>query len=61
MSEKPKLLGVQYLRAIAALMVMYYHLSIVIPSYTRYLATRKWINTDYFTGAVPVFFVIPVS
>lgn len=55
---REKLLGVQYLRAIAALMVAYFHLTLQIPAYTAALAAHRVIDTRYFTGAVPVFFVI---
>lgn len=55
---KQKLVGVQYLRAIAALMVAYFHLTEQIPQYTRYLAAHRWIDTRNFASAVPVFFVI---
>lgn len=58
MGGKEKLLGVQYLRAIAALMVAYYHLTLWVAAYTGALTFKTWINTSHFAGAVPVFFVI---
>lgn len=58
MAGKEKLLGVQYLRAIAALMVAYFHLIVQCPAYTPYLATHAWVNTDFLQSGVPVFFVI---
>lgn len=57
MASKEKLLGVQYLRAIAALMVVYYHLTL-IPVIAPRLAADTWIDTSYLWRAVPVFFVI---
>jgi exopolysaccharide production protein ExoZ len=56
--HKDRLLGIQYLRALAALMVAYYHVTLQIPAYTRYLAATGRLQTDYFSEAVPVFFVI---
>lgn len=56
--KRERLLGLQYLRAVAALMVAYYHLTLQIPAYTSFLAFTKWVKTDYFSEAVPVFFVV---
>ena len=57
-SRASRLLGVQYLRAAAALMVAYCHLRIQIPAYTEYLTPLWAIDTDRLRGAVDVFFVI---
>lgn len=58
MARNERLLGVQYLRGAAALMVAYFHLTLQLPAYTPYLASESWIDTRYFAEAVPVFFVI---
>ena len=53
-----RLFGIQYLRAIAALMVMYSHLPEQIPAYEGALRLRGFIDTDRLTSGVDVFFVI---
>lgn len=58
MAGREKLIGVQYLRAIAALIVAYFHLTQQVPAYTRVLATDAIISTRKFSAGVLVFFVI---
>lgn len=53
-----QLVGVQYLRAIAALMVAYFHLTQQVPAYTHVLASDVIISTRKFSAGVLVFFVI---
>lgn len=55
---KEKLLGVQYLRAVAALMVAYFHLIGQLPAYQTYLEGTRWIRTVQFGAGVHIFFVI---
>ncbi len=57
-SRPPKLLGVQYLRAIAALMVAYLHLQIQIPQYTGFLTTHGVFDSARLKSGVDIFFVI---
>jgi exopolysaccharide production protein ExoZ len=54
----PKLLGVQYLRAIAALMVAYLHLLIQIPEYAPFLDVRNLVDMRRLGAGVDIFFVI---
>ncbi|MEJ1964002.1 MAG: hypothetical protein WDO56_21650 [Gammaproteobacteria bacterium] len=44
-AQAPRLIGVQYLRAIAALMVGYLHLIIQVPEYVPYLEGHGVIDT----------------
>ena len=53
-----KFLGIQYLRAIAALMVVWNHLVDKIPSYTSFLTPPPWINANALSSGVDIFFVI---
>jgi exopolysaccharide production protein ExoZ len=60
-SGKPttQLAGIQYLRAIAALMVVYFHLVDELPEYTRYLTSgSSVIDFDRLRTGVDIFFVI---
>jgi len=52
------LLGVQYLRAIAALMVVWYHLIVQIPEYTPFLDFHTILDSRSLGAGVHVFFVI---
>jgi len=58
MAEKKKLVGVQYLRGIAALMVAYFHLRTQIPAFTADLSFDRVLNSDHLSTGVYVFFVI---
>jgi len=53
-----KLQSVQYLRAIAALMVAYLHLAGQIPAYSQLLTGPSWIGVTDFGFGVDIFFVI---
>jgi exopolysaccharide production protein ExoZ len=53
-----KLLGLQYLRAIAALMVAYYHTRIQVPALTPYLMHSGVIDGDRLSFGVDIFFVL---
>lgn len=55
MGGKEKLLGVQYLRAVAALMVAYYHLKGQIPGFSSYLT---FPGSGRLSNGVGIFFVI---
>lgn len=55
MVANPKLLGVQYLRAVAALMVVYVHVIDQMPSYTEYLRIHTVIDTHNFNFGVQLF------
>lgn len=57
-AAKPKLLGVQYLRAVAALMVAYLHLTAQIPQYAHSLELPPPFSTSRLMGGVDIFFVI---
>lgn len=50
--------AVQYLRAIAALMVVYFHLVDEIPAYTAFLTAGSLIDFDRMRTGVDIFFVI---
>jgi exopolysaccharide production protein ExoZ len=52
------LVGVQYLRGIAALMVAYMHLPAQIPQYTNALDFHRWVETGRLSGGVDMFFII---
>jgi exopolysaccharide production protein ExoZ len=52
-----QLLGVQYLRAIAALMVACYHMQIQLPGYAPYLR-QWWTGGAHLANGVDLFFVI---
>ena len=58
MARKEKLLGVQYLRGIAALMVAYYHLQSQIPAFTAELSFDRIVNSARLSSGVYVFFVV---
>jgi exopolysaccharide production protein ExoZ len=53
-----RLVGVQYLRAVAALLVVYFHISTVIPEFNEVLFIHRVISVARFTGGVDIFFVI---
>jgi exopolysaccharide production protein ExoZ len=53
-----KVHSVQYLRAIAALMVAYLHLCNQIPAYTPLLTGPSWLGVPRFDVGVDIFFVI---
>lgn len=55
MAGKEKLLGVQYLRAIAALMVVYFHVGATFPAYVY---QSSWLSTLHLQYGVHIFFVI---
>src|SRR5438132_13098174 len=57
-SHSSKLLGVQYLRAVAAIMVAYLHLQTQIPSYQPLLGHHGFFDTDRLAARVDIFFVI---
>lgn len=57
-TQNCRLDGVQYLRAIAALMVVYFHLVDEIPSYTAFLTAVPLIDFDRMRAGVDIFFVI---
>src|SRR2546430_16987263 len=57
-SHSSKLLGVQYLRAVAATMVAYLHLQTQIPSYQPLLGHHGFFDTDRLAAGVDIFFVI---
>jgi peptidoglycan/LPS O-acetylase OafA/YrhL len=50
-SRASTILGVQYLRAVGALMVAYWHLRIQIPAYTEYLTPDWAVDTDRLRAA----------
>jgi hypothetical protein len=60
-SRTSTILGVQYLRAVAALMVAYWHLRIQIPAYTEYLTPHWAVDTDRLRAGVDIFFVISLG
>jgi exopolysaccharide production protein ExoZ len=53
-----KLQSIQYLRAIAALMVAYFHLCSQIESYAPALTGPAWLGVAQFPAGVDIFFVI---
>jgi exopolysaccharide production protein ExoZ len=53
-----RLLGVQYVRAVAALMVVYVHVIDQMPAYTEYLRIHTIIETHNFNFGVQLFFVV---
>jgi exopolysaccharide production protein ExoZ len=56
-TPKYSLLTVQYLRAIAALMVAYFHTMIQIPAYTHYFR-QYLLGSQALSSGVDIFFVI---
>lgn len=59
MAQRGTLLGIQQLRAVAALMVVYFHLCAEFPGYATYLTVhRRLFDTNNLANGVPVFFVI---
>lgn len=56
--DAARLLGIQYLRAVAALMVAYLHLTLQVPAYTPYLRFSGGFDSAQFGTGVDVFFVI---
>jgi exopolysaccharide production protein ExoZ len=56
-SAKPPLLSIQYLRAIAALMVAYFHACGQIPLFTSYFR-KDMLGLDSLASGVDIFFVI---
>lgn len=58
MKTDSKLVGVQYLRGIAALMVVYYHLQIQVPALMPYLVHHGIFDTGRLNSGVDIFFVI---
>jgi len=53
-----KLQSIQYLRAIAALMVAYFHLCLQVETYTASLTGPSWLGVTHFTAGVDIFFII---
>jgi len=45
MQTEPKMIGIQYLRAVAALMIAFHHMRGQIPAYAHDLSV-PWINLD---------------
>lgn len=58
MPGKKKLIGVQYLRAVAALMVAYYHLIGQIPPYSPDFSFAHFLSSQRLPTGVDIFFVI---
>jgi exopolysaccharide production protein ExoZ len=59
MSDAPgRLIGVQYLRAVAAIMVVYFHVVRMVPNFAQYLDFREPFETKGLAAGVHVFFVI---
>jgi exopolysaccharide production protein ExoZ len=56
-TERQSLVGVQYVRAVAALCVAFYHCSIQVPSLTPYFYRYLGMSLNYPAG-VDVFFVV---
>jgi exopolysaccharide production protein ExoZ len=56
-AKSHQLIGVQYLRAIAALMVAYFHSLTQIPQYTP-LLTQYFLGSAHLSNGVDLFFVI---
>jgi exopolysaccharide production protein ExoZ len=56
--RRPKLLGVQYLRAAAAIMVAYLHLEIQLPQFSQFLVAHGLIDSGRLKSGVDIFFVI---
>jgi exopolysaccharide production protein ExoZ len=56
--QSAKLSGIQYLRAIAALMVAYLHMSVQIPQYSPMIRDHLPFDTHQLNSAVDIFFVI---
>jgi exopolysaccharide production protein ExoZ len=54
---KAPLIGIQYLRAIGAMLIVYFHNVIQIPAYTPYL-TRYFLGGIHLTNGVDLFFVV---
>jgi exopolysaccharide production protein ExoZ len=57
MTQRQSLVGVQYVRAVAALCVAYYHCSIQLPALTPYFYRYLSMSLNYPAG-VDVFFVV---
>lgn len=53
-----KLLGIQYLRAVAALMVVWFHATVEIPQFTQRLSDWGPFSTTHLQFGVHIFFVI---
>lgn len=58
MQPRTKLLSVQYLRAIAALLVAYFHLVIQVPQFSGYLSFDTIVSSAQLYSGVWIFFVI---
>jgi len=58
MAATKQILGVQYLRALAALMVVYFHAMVEVPRYTAVLDGGHLIDAHRLQDGVHVFFVI---
>ena len=56
-AKSHQLIGIQYLRAIAALMVAYFHALLQIPQYTP-LLTQYFLGSAHLSNGVDLFFVI---
>jgi exopolysaccharide production protein ExoZ len=56
-AKSHQLIGVQYLRAIAAIMVVYFHALLQIPQYTP-LLTQYFLGSAHLSNGVDLFFVI---
>jgi exopolysaccharide production protein ExoZ len=53
-----RLVGVQYLRAVAALMVVYYHVARMVPEFQQHLSLPRPLRDEGLAAGVHVFFVI---
>lgn len=53
-----RLVGVQYLRGMAALMVAYFHMVGQVPAYAATLDPGTWFDTSHLACGVDIFFVI---
>ncbi len=56
--QSKKLQSIQYLRAIAALMVAYFHLCFQIEAYKASLTGPGWLGIAHFDAGVDIFFII---
>jgi exopolysaccharide production protein ExoZ len=57
-STHRRLQGIQYLRAVAAVMVVSYHVAVQIPAYTPFLEIRSWFDSRSLGAGIHIFFVI---
>ncbi len=56
--QTPALLGIQYLRGVAALMVAYLHLIGLVPALAPFLSVHRGLDTTRLKSGVDIFFVI---